>query len=78
MAEIIEKAIHQSYANWPDEPIPALGGKTPRQAIRTPAGMERVKGLLRGYEASETQQARREGRRAISYAFLWKALGIAR
>jgi hypothetical protein len=34
--------------------------------------------LLRGYEASETQQARREGRRAISYAFLWKALGIAR
>jgi antitoxin Xre/MbcA/ParS-like protein len=48
MAEIIEKAIRQSYANWPDEPIPALGGKTPRQAIRTPAGLERVKGLLRG------------------------------
>ena len=78
MAEIIEKAIRQSYATWPDEPIPALGGKTPRQAIRTAAGLERVKGLLRGYEASETQQARRQGRRAISYAFLWKALGIAR
>jgi hypothetical protein len=77
MAEIIEKAIRQSYTNWPDEPIPALGGKTPRQAMRTAAGVERVKGLLRGYEASETQQARREGRRAISYAFLWKALGIA-
>ena len=78
MAELIEKIIRQSYANWPDDPIPALGGKTPRQAIRTPAGLERVKGLLRGYEASETQQAQREGRRAISYAFLWKALGIAR
>jgi len=78
MAELIEKVIRQSYANWPDEPIPALGGKTPRQAIRTLAGLERVKGLLRGYEASETQQARREGRRAISYAFLWKALDIAR
>jgi len=78
LAEIIEKAIRQSYANWPDERIPALGGKTPRQAIRTAAGLERVKGLLRGYEASETLQAKREGRRAISYAFLWEALGIAR
>jgi hypothetical protein len=78
MAELMEKAIRQSYANWPDEPIPALGGKTPRQAIRTPAGLERVKGLLRGYEANETQQAQRDGRRTISYAFLWKALGIAR
>ena len=78
MAELIEKTIRQSYANWPDEPIPALGGKTPRQAIRTPAGLERVKGLLRGYEARETQQAQRDGRRAMSHAFLWKALGIAR
>lgn len=78
MAELIEKAIRQSYVNWPDERIPALGSKTPRQAIKTPAGLERVKGLLRGYEASETRQARREGRRAISYAFLWKSLGIAR
>jgi len=78
IAEIIEKAIRQSYAHWPDEPIPALDGKTPRQAISTPAGLERVKGLLRGYEASETLQAKREGRRAISYAFLWEALGIAR
>ena len=40
--------------------------------------LERVKGLLRGYEASEAQHARRDGRRTISYAFLWEALGIAR
>ena len=66
MAEVIEKAILRAYANWPDEPIAALGGKTPRQAIETPAGLERVKGLLRGYEASEAQHARRDGRRTIS------------
>jgi hypothetical protein len=35
MAELIEKAIRQSYANGPDEPIPALGGKTPA-ATQTP------------------------------------------
>lgn len=78
MAEIIETAIRQTYANWCDEPISVLGDKTPRQAIRTPAGLERVKGLLRGYEASEKEQAREQGRPAISYEFLWKAIGIAR
>jgi hypothetical protein len=77
MAEVVEQAIHRMYANWADEPIPALDGKTPRQAIKTPAGSERVKGLLRGYEASERQQAQEQGRRVISYAFLWQALGIA-
>jgi hypothetical protein len=77
MAEVIEQAILRSYANWADEPIPALDNKTPRQAIKTPAGLERVKGLLRGYEASERQQAEEQGRRVISYAFLWEALGIA-
>jgi len=77
MAQVVEQAIHRMYANWADEPIPALDNKTPRQAIKTPAGLERVKGLLRGYEASEKQQAQEQGRRVISYAFLWEALGIA-
>ena len=77
MAEAIEQAIHRYYANWADEPIPALNGKTPREAIQSLTGLERVKGLLREYEAGEKQQAAQQRRRAISYAFLWEALGIA-
>lgn len=76
MADAIEQVLRRSYANWADEPIPALGDKTPRQAIATPAGLERVKGLLRGYESGEKEQATRQGRREISYAFLWDALGL--
>ncbi|MDP2810109.1 MAG: DUF1186 domain-containing protein [Rhodocyclaceae bacterium] len=76
MAEIIEKYLRGSYANWADEPIPALGDKTPRQAIATPAGLERVKGLLRSYEANENRMAAEQGRREISYGFLWEALGL--
>lgn len=75
-AEVIEKAIHRLYGNWPDEPLPALDGKSPRQAMATPAGLERVKGLLRSYEASEREQATAQGRRTISYLFLWSALGL--
>jgi hypothetical protein len=41
-----EKVQLRSYANWTEEPIPALGGKTPRQAIESPGGLEKVKGPL--------------------------------
>jgi len=78
LAEIVEKVLLRTYANWSDEPIQALGGKTPRQAIATPAGRERVKGLLRTYETGETEQAARQERRVISYDFLWQALGLDR
>ena len=78
MAQVIEQVMLRNYANWADEPIPALGNQTPRQAIRTPAGLERVKGLIRSYEDGEERQAAEQGRREISYQFLWDALGIER
>jgi hypothetical protein len=77
LAEAMAQAIRRHYANWADEPIPMLDGKTPRQAIATPAGLERVKGLLRMYAEGEAEQARAHGRPEISYQFLWDALGIA-
>jgi hypothetical protein len=77
-ADLIEGALRRSYARWADEPIPALGDKTPREAIATPAGLERVKGLLRSYESSEARQAQQQGRRTLSFQFLWDALGIVR
>ena len=76
MAALMEQVLRGHYAHWCDEPIPALGGKTPRQAIATPAGLERVKGLLREYEAGEAAMAARDGRREVSFQFLWDALGI--
>lgn len=78
MSAVMEQFLHSQYANWADEPIPVLGDKTPRQAIKTPAGLERVKGLLREYEDGEAVMARRDGRREVSYRFLWDELGISR
>ena len=76
LADTIETVIKRSYANWADEAIPALEGRTPRQAIQSASGLERVKGLLRSYEDGEVQQATQQGRRQISYQFLWDALGL--
>lgn len=78
LAEAVEKVLRRTYANWGDEPIQALGGETPRQAMATTTGRERVRGLLRSYEAGEKVQATQQGRREISYAFLWEALGLDR
>ena len=78
LKQLMSEAIHRSYAHWADEPIPALDHKTPREAIKTSAGLERVKGLLRSYEASEAAQAAQQGRTEISYDFLWQALGLTR
>jgi len=78
IAQAIEQVLHRHYAHWADETIPALGGRSPRQAIATPAGLERVKGLLREYEEGERQQSAAQGRPAVSYQFLWDTLGISR
>ena len=75
-SKLIEGVIRKTYANWCDESIPALSNKTPRQAIQTSAGLERVKGLLRSYQAGEKEQAKEQGRPEVSYDFLWIALGI--
>lgn len=64
LADAIEQALRRSYAGWADEPMPALAGKTPRQAIASAAGLERVKGLLRSYEQGEAEMARQDGRGA--------------
>ena len=78
MAAVMETFIHRHYAKWADEPVPVLGGQTPRQAIKSAAGLERVKGLLRSYQDGESRQAAQQGRREISYQFLWDEMELAR
>jgi len=75
---LVEGAIRRTYANWSDEPIPALGGKTPRQCLATRRGRESVRQLLRTYEFDEAQRAEADSREPVSYGFLWEALGLVR
>ncbi len=45
------KELH--YAKWPDERLPALGGKSPREAVKTKAGRQAVADLIRDMESRE-------------------------
>jgi len=44
--EQLRKMLTAHWEDWVDQKIPALGGKTPRQAVKTPDGRESVEALL--------------------------------
>jgi len=56
--EIIGKYMAEHYRTWPDTPLPALDGQTPRQAAATPQGRSRVADLLKLFENGEDRKRR--------------------
>ncbi len=68
------KAAH--YAKWPDDPLPALGGKTARQAVKTESGRQAVRELIRDMEAGEARGAK-QGQPAFDFTWLRETLGLA-
>jgi hypothetical protein len=77
-SEIMEQIFRTQYRNWADDEIPALGGKTPREAVGTAKGREEVIGLLKMYEQGEERAARKDRREPVSFQFLWEAVGLDR
>jgi hypothetical protein len=73
-----DQVYHKMYENWADEPIPALGDQTPRQAVKTAKGKRAVIELLRSYELGELEHAQMERRSPTNLAFLWEELGLRR
>ena len=51
--KLIAEYMEEHTAKWPDMALPALGGKTPRQAVKTEAGRLKVSALLRDFENIE-------------------------
>jgi len=43
---LLDETVRRFESDWVDESIPALGGRTPRAAIRTPRGRREVEALL--------------------------------
>ena len=66
-----QKASH--YESWLDTSVPALGGKTPKQAARTPRGRDALNGLLKTIENGE---ARQPAATRYDVNILRRALGI--
>jgi hypothetical protein len=63
------------YRSWLDEPIPALEGKTPRQAVQDPALKPRLITLLHGLEEMY-ERALKDGVPAYDSSWMWSELGL--
>lgn len=49
--EQLRRMAEQQWHHWLDEPLPSLKGKTPRKAVLTADGKEKVEALLMNFEA---------------------------
>lgn len=53
--KVMREMMERYWSGWVDEPIPALDGQTPRQAMRTKSGRERLEVLLREAERMDAK-----------------------
>ncbi|MEW5854579.1 MAG: hypothetical protein AB2A00_37735 [Myxococcota bacterium] len=63
----------EHYRKWPDVPLPALKGKTPREAVKQRGGREKVEQLLKEMESIEAGMP--EGDR-FDFAVIRRELGF--
>jgi hypothetical protein len=73
--EVTQRYLDSHYREWLDERIPALGGKTPREAARDFEGREQLVALLKELENRGARHAKDTG---VGYnaLWLWRELGI--
>lgn len=64
------------YRAWIDEPVPALDGRTPRDAAQHPAMRDRVEALIHDLE-SMYERALKSGQPAYDPSWMWDELGLA-
>ncbi|MBU4307230.1 MAG: hypothetical protein L6428_08400 [Candidatus Aminicenantes bacterium] len=74
-AKIINQFKRKHYQSWPEMNLPALAGKTPRQAVRSNTGRKAVAQLLKDFEVLE-QKNLLSGEPGLDLAFLWQELKL--
>lgn len=71
---LLDRALTERMRRWPDEPNPALGGLTPREAAAGPDRHEVVR-LIRQLE-NTAERSRRQGRPAFEVTWIPGELGL--
>ena len=76
-ARIVGEYYEKHYREWVDHPLPALNGRTPREAARLKSQRAKVVQLLKHLEhGSERQQD--AGEPTYDFSWMWKELGVDR
>jgi hypothetical protein len=74
---IIHDHVDRHYRSVLDQPIPMLGGESPRAAVRTESGRIKVADWLKMIENRTARSAVHDSAMAnYSFGWLWTELGI--
>lgn len=76
-ARVLGEFYDRYYRQWLDQPLPALGGRSPRHAARLKTGRPKLVALLKDLE-NRTERERQGGRPAYDTGWLWNELGVER
>ena len=75
-SEALQPVLDRHYRATLDAPLPALDGKTPRQAVRSKSGREKAARWLKYLENQTARRARAWGQPGYDFAWMWDALKI--
>ena len=72
-SKLLREVKERHYSDWANQPVPTLGDKTPREAVRTKTGRDQVDLLLKVFENHE---ARLPKSQQVDFFSLRKELGF--
>ena len=76
-ADVLRQFYDQHYREWVGMPLPALDGRSPKEAVRTKRGEDEVVALLKSVENMDARRCRASGELPYEFSGLWKELGIS-
>jgi len=77
LREAIHEVLDRQYRKTLGEPVPMLGGKSPRQAVRSAKGRLAVASWLKGFEQHGARRPPGDPMRDYDFGWMWDELGIA-
>jgi hypothetical protein len=75
--KILGEYYENHYRKWLDEPVPALGNRTPRHAAKLKTVRPKLIALLKDFE-SHSERQRRSGQITYDFRWMWEELGLPR
>ena len=73
----LRQVLDRHYRETLTSPLPMLGGRTPKQAVRSKAGRQQVVTWLKYLENQDAHRAQIQDEPAYDFNWIWDALGIA-
>jgi hypothetical protein len=73
---LVRQGLDDHYRRVLDQPIPALGGKPPRAAARTPKGREKLAAWLKVLENHSAKRPAGDPIGEYDFGWMWQELGV--